>query len=49
MGIGDLEMSSDEMTKNDKDKADTLNDFFTSVFTREYLEDMPGILVYQPS
>ena len=40
MGISDLEMPSGEMTQTDKDKADALNKFFTSVFTREDLENM---------
>ena len=39
--ISDLDMGDGRMTSTNKEKADTLNSFFCSVFTRENYEDTP--------
>ena len=40
-GIPDLKMNDGKMATTDKEKADTLNEFFQSVFTHEPLGDLP--------
>ena len=42
-GIGDLETPSNGLTGNDKDKAEILTNFFSSVFTQENMENMPTV------
>ena len=42
-GIGDLETPSNGLTGNDKDKAEILANFFSSVFTQENMENMPTV------
>lgn len=42
-GISTLKMNSGEMAETDSQKADTLNQFFASVFTRENLNDIPKL------
>ena len=41
--ISDLDMGHGRMTSTNKEKADTLNSFFCSVFTRENYEDTPTL------
>ena len=41
--ISDLDMGHGRMTSTNKEKADTLNSFFCSVFTRENYEDIPTL------
>ena len=41
-GIGNLEADKGKVT-SDKGKAQTLNDFFTSMFTREDTQDIPDL------
>ena len=40
-GISDLDKEDGTRTKNDEEKANVLNDFFASVFTREDLSHVP--------
>ena len=40
-GVSDLRMSNGEKTKSDKEKAETLNTFFQSVFTKEEFGPVP--------
>ena len=42
-GIGDLETPSNELTGNDNEKAEILATFFSSVFTKENMENMPTV------
>ena len=41
-GIGDLETPSNKFTGNDKEKAEILATFFSSVFTKEDMDNMPA-------
>ena len=43
IGIGDLETPSNRLSVNDKDKAEILANFFSSVFTQENMENMPTV------
>ncbi len=40
-GVSDLKMDNGNITANVKEKADTLNKFYSSVFTQENVQDMP--------
>jgi len=42
-GVSPLIMLDGEMAVSDSDKANTLNDFFASVFTKENMEGMPSV------
>ena len=44
IGIGTLKRKDGSLADNDKDKAETLNDFFSSVFTREDPSSVPILL-----
>ena len=45
-GIANLEIPQNTLTSKDAGKAEILANFFTSVFTKENLENMPTILNY---
>ena len=40
-GVSDLKNENGDLVSSDGDKANILNDFFASVFTREYTRDIP--------
>ena len=42
-GISALKKGNDELATSDKEKAEVLNDFFSSVFTREKLDNLPDV------
>ena len=42
-GIADTEAGEQKLASTDKDKAEVLSTFFSSVFTRETSEDMPTL------
>ena len=42
-GISNLKMADGGLTKTDKDKADVINTFFSSVFTKENTESVPQL------
>ena len=46
-GIADLKLQNGSTAKTDKEKADALNDFFSSVFTEEPEGDMPPPLEFE--
>ena len=41
--LGDLQDKDGKLTNDDSEKAELLNDYFTSVFTRENLENIPNL------
>ena len=43
-GVGDLKNHSGEWITGDKDKADELNSFFGSVFTKNESDELPEFL-----
>jgi hypothetical protein len=42
-GVSDLERGDGSMTTSNKDKAEVLNQFFSSVFTREDIDNVPSL------
>jgi len=41
--LGDLQTMDSRLANDDKEKAKLLNDYFTSVFTHEKLENIPNL------
>ena len=39
--VSDLKKTNGDMTANDEEKAQVLNEFFSSVFTKENLKEIP--------
>ena len=46
--LGDLQQDDSSLTKDDSKKAQLLNNFFTSVFTKENMDNMPDLSQRHP-